>query len=73
MNNQMKRFIGEVWEGPKPRKFCPPGVGVHHPPRVDVFTHLEALQIPCHWDFMKASSSRFDQPLTPFLAPPYSR
>ena len=34
----------EVQEGPECRSFCPLGVGVHHPPGVHVFTHLEAPQ-----------------------------
>ena len=43
MSSQMKRYIGEVWEGPQHRNFCPHEAGVHPPPGVDVFTHTQAL------------------------------
>ena len=33
----------EVWEGPEHRSFCPCRVGLHHPPRVGVFAHIEAV------------------------------
>lgn len=35
--------LGEVWEGLEHRSFCPRGVGVGHPPGVDMFPHVEAL------------------------------
>ena len=65
----MKRYIGEVWEGPEGRSFCPQGV--------------EGYQPPCPWMCsptwklpelhnigicIEASSSRYDQLLTPFPA-----
>ena len=27
MNSQIKRYIGDVWEGPEHKSFCPSGVG----------------------------------------------
>ena len=36
---------------------------------VDVFSHLEDLQTPYHWDFMEASSLGDEEVLTPFPAP----
>lgn len=52
MNSQMKRYPGYLWEGLKCRSYCPCGAGERHSPSVDVFTSLEAFQIPCYWDFM---------------------
>ena len=52
---------GAVWKGAGDWNFCPCGVGVHHPPSVDVFTNLEALPTPCFRDFYGGF-------LTPFLA-----
>lgn len=34
--------VGEVWEGPGYRSFCPHGAGVCRPPEVHVLTNLEA-------------------------------
>lgn len=44
VKSQMERYIGEVWEGLEHISFCLYGDGAHHSPRVDVLTHLEALQ-----------------------------
>lgn len=53
MNSQMKRYIGRVWELLEHRSFRPRGVGVPHPPGVDVFTHLDALRTLYNWDLME--------------------
>ena len=59
-----------VWEGPEYRIFCPHGVGVRHPPNVEVINLLETLQTPMLWDFMEVFSQRHDQSLTPPSALP---
>ena len=45
---------GEVLKDPKCRSFCPCGAEMRHPPDMDVFTNLKALQTPYYWDFMEA-------------------
>ena len=67
MNSQMKRDIGEVWEGPMPRN-CPCGVGMHHSLCADVFTHLKPEPHTTEI-FMEASSHKRGQLLTTFPAP----
>ena len=57
---------GKVWDGPKPKSFCSCGSRVHHPPDVNLFTNLEALQILYFWDCIGGSSIWHDQSLTPF-------
>ena len=43
MDNQMKRYLGQALGGPKCRNFCTHGLGVCHPPGVNVFTSQETL------------------------------
>ena len=69
MNSRWSNTQGKVWEGSEHRGFCPCVVGMHHPPGMDMVTHLEALHIPYCREFMGASSRSHDQFLTSFLAP----
>ena len=58
----------EVQEAPECRSLCPLGVGVHHPPRVHVFTHLEAPQALHNCPRMEAPSCMQIQLITPLSA-----
>lgn len=42
--NRRTATWGEAWERPEQGSFHPYGVGVHHPPGVEVVDNLEVLQ-----------------------------
>lgn len=46
MNSQMKKYLGQVWKGPKDRSWDAPALLALY-----VFINLEALQSPYFWDF----------------------
>ena len=61
---------GKVRKGSEHRSFCPHGADRPHSPRKWMCsTHLETPQTPHYWDFMEASSCRYDHVLTLLLAP----
>ena len=67
----MKRHsIHRVWERPESRSFCLRGLGVCHLPGTWMCSLTWKFSEPHTFGiFMETSSHRYDQSLTPFLAP----